>query len=120
MEMNTLATDERIICDRLVYSLQGIVENAEQLLKSTLRNDKVELNTVRDKLGSQLEQAKAELDKFNKGTTCPSIGTFPSMRNCPPMLAARAAVNAVHDHPYAAIGISVGVVVLIHMLAPRR
>ena len=60
------------------------------------------------------------LEHSVEGRPFPARGNFPSMRNCPPMIVARAAIHAVRDHPYAAIGIAVGAVFLIGMLAPPR
>ena len=60
------------------------------------------------------------VDRHPEGALPAGLGTFASMQNCPPMIVARAAIHGVRDHPYAAIGIAIGVVLLIGRLAPPR
>lgn len=101
-------TSEHPHRDRLARSLQHIVDEAEQMLKSAQRSGNEQFNAARDKFEVQLRHAKAELKDLQEG----------AVHNA--KRAARVTDEAVHQHPYASMGIAVGVGLLIGMLISRR
>jgi ElaB/YqjD/DUF883 family membrane-anchored ribosome-binding protein len=110
--MNTTATTptaaEQTARERLALNLQQMVDDAEQLLKNAQRTGSDQFTAARDKFESQLRNAKAELARLEDN----------AMYNA--KRAARATDTAVHDHPYAAMGIAAGAGLLIGMLIARR
>ena len=103
----TLTTDQAHR-DRLAQSLQQMVSEAEQLLKGAQRTGTEQFNAVRDKFESQLRHAKAQFKDLEEG----------ALHNAG--RAARATDHAVHEHPYAAMGVAAGVGLLVGMLISRR
>lgn len=107
MDASTITTEhgER---NRLADSLNTLVAEAEQLLDTAQRNGSEQFVAARDRVERQLQRARTELDSLQDAAAY-------KLRR-----AARATDSAVHDHPYAALGLAVGVGVLIGALAARR
>jgi ElaB/YqjD/DUF883 family membrane-anchored ribosome-binding protein len=104
----TTAGADTSVRDQLAQSLRQIVGEAEQLLKSAQRTGNEQFNAARDKFESQLRDAKADLERLEETLA------WQAKR------AARATDEAVHEHPYAAMGLAAGVGLLIGMLVARR
>lgn len=94
--------------ERLTHSLQQMVDEADHLLKSAQRSGSEQFNAARDKFEVQLRHAKEELRQLEEAAV------YNAKR------AARATDHAVHEHPYAAMGIAAGAGLLIGMLISRR
>jgi ElaB/YqjD/DUF883 family membrane-anchored ribosome-binding protein len=94
--------------DRLAHSLQRMVEEAEHLLANAQRSGSEQFNEARDRFELQLRHAKGELHQLQDSATDTA------------RRAARATDHAVHDHPYAAMGLASGVGLLLGMLITRR
>jgi ElaB/YqjD/DUF883 family membrane-anchored ribosome-binding protein len=94
--------------ERLAQSLQQMVNEAEHLLKNAQRTGSEQFSAVREKFEAQLRNAKAELARLEDS----------AIDNA--KRAARATDQAVHEHPYTAMGIAAGVGLLIGMLIARR
>jgi ElaB/YqjD/DUF883 family membrane-anchored ribosome-binding protein len=107
MEASTPSADASAR-DRLAQSLKQMVDEAEQLLKTAQRTGSEQFNLARDKFESQLRHAKSELEQLEESAA------YQARR------AARATDQAVHEHPYAAMGLAAGVGLLIGMLITRR
>lgn len=94
--------------ERLTESLQQIVVDAELLLKNAQQTGSEQFVSARQRFETQLQHAKAELSRIQAD----------AMEHA--RRAARATDQAVHQHPYAAMGISAGVGLLLGMLIARR
>jgi ElaB/YqjD/DUF883 family membrane-anchored ribosome-binding protein len=94
--------------ERLTHSLQQMVDEADHLLKNAQRTGSDQFNAARDKFELQLRHAKDELRRLEEA----------ALDNA--KRAARATDLAVHEHPYAAMGIAAGAGLLIGMLISRR
>lgn len=94
--------------ERLANSLQQMVDEADHLLKNAQRTGSDQFNAARDKFELQLRHAKEELRRLE------DAALYNAKR------AARATDHAVHEHPYAAMGIAAGAALLIGMLISRR
>jgi ElaB/YqjD/DUF883 family membrane-anchored ribosome-binding protein len=94
--------------ERLATSLQQMVDEAEHLLANAQRTGSEQFNEARDKFEAQLRHAKSELRQLQDSA-------LDNARR-----AARATDHAVHDHPYAAMGLAGGVGLLLGMLVSRR
>jgi ElaB/YqjD/DUF883 family membrane-anchored ribosome-binding protein len=94
--------------ERLAHSLQQMVDEADHLLKNAQRTGSDQFNAARDKFEVQLRHAKEELRRLE------DAAVYNAKR------AARATDHAVHEHPYAAMGMAAGVGLLIGMLITRR
>lgn len=93
---------------RLAQSLQHMVDETEQLLRSARNSGSEHLEVLRDKLEAQLQKLRSELAALRENTAH-------HMRR-----AAHAADTTAHEHPYAAMGLAAGVGLLIGMLITRR
>ena len=94
--------------ERLASSLQAMVDEAEHLLESAQKSGGEHFAAARDKLAGQMRHARHELDALQ------DTAAYNVRR------AARVADHAVHEHPYAAVGLAAGVGVLVGMLISRR
>lgn len=94
--------------ERLAHSLQQMVDEADHLLKNAQRSGSEQFNAARDKFEVQLRHAKEELRRLEDA----------AVDNA--KRAARATDHAVHEHPYAAMGIAAGAGLLIGLLILRR
>ena len=104
----TAVTPDQNARDRLATSLKQMVDEADQLLKSAQGAGSEKFSAARDKFETQLRQARAELAALQDN----------AVHNA--KRAARATDHAVHEHPYAAMGITAGVGLLLGMLIARR
>jgi ElaB/YqjD/DUF883 family membrane-anchored ribosome-binding protein len=94
--------------ERLSASLKHMVDEAEHLLSKAQRSGNQEFDAARDKFEMCLRQARAELALLQDGAVLRA------------KQAARATDLAVHEHPYAAMGMAAGVGVLLGLLISRR
>ena len=83
-------------------------EEAEHLLKAARIDGSEEFNLARDKIREQLVHAKFELDRLEEDVEYQTQRAF---------FAAR---QAVRTHPYAAMGLVAGVLLIIGLMAKRR
>ena len=107
MDTTTTTTDhsER---KRLADSLSTLVTEAEHLLDTAQHKGSEQFAAARERIERQLQRARTELDSLQDATGY-------RLRR-----AVRATDSAVHDHPYTALGLAVGVGVLIGALVARR
>jgi ElaB/YqjD/DUF883 family membrane-anchored ribosome-binding protein len=94
--------------ERLAQSLKHMVDEADQLLARAEHSTGEQISAAREKFEAQLRQAKEELRRLEQS----------AIDNA--KRAARATDHAVHEHPYAAMGIAAGAGLLIGMLIARR
>lgn len=104
----TVSDTETSARERLAQSLKHMVDEADHLLAKAERTGSEQFNAAREKFEAQLSHAKDELRRLEAS----------AIDNA--KRAARATDHAVHEHPYAAMGIAAGVGVLIGMLIARR
>ena len=104
MDTSTSATDR----SRLADSLHALVAEAEHLLESAQRNGSEQFVAARHRVETQLRRARTELDSLK------DTAGYKLRR------AARATDGAVHEHPYTALGMAVGIGVVIGALVARR
>jgi ElaB/YqjD/DUF883 family membrane-anchored ribosome-binding protein len=107
MDASTTTTDhsER---NHLADRLSTFVTDAEHLLDTAQHKGSEQFAAARERIERQLRRARTDLDSLQDAAGY-------KLRR-----AARATDNAVHDHPYAALGLAVGLGVLIGALAARR
>ena len=101
-------TAETSARERLAQSLKHMVDEADQLLSKAERSGSEQFNAARAKFETQLQHAKEELRHLE-------LSAIDSAKR-----AARVTDHAVHEHPYAAMGIAAGAGLLIGMLISRR
>jgi ElaB/YqjD/DUF883 family membrane-anchored ribosome-binding protein len=94
--------------ERLAQSLKHMVDEADHLLAKAERTGSEQFMAAREKFETQLLHAKEELRRLEHSTR----------ENA--KRAARATDHAVHEYPYAAMGIAAGAGLLIGMLITRR
>ena len=105
--MDTSSTDTHAR-ERLAQSLKHMVDEADHLLAKAERTGSEQFIAAREKFEAQLHQAKEELRRLE-------LSAIDNAKR-----AARATDQAVHEHPYAAIGLAAGAGLLIGMLITRR
>jgi ElaB/YqjD/DUF883 family membrane-anchored ribosome-binding protein len=105
---STTTSAEQGSREALAQSLRHMVSEAEQLLKSASSAGGEQFKAARERFETQLDRAKIELKDLEEAAL------YNAKR------AARATDEAVHEHPYVAIGIAAGVGALIGMLIARR
>ena len=105
MESTATETHAR---ERLAQSLKHMVDEADHLLAKAERTGSEQFVAAREKFEAQLRQAKEELRHLE-------VTALENARR-----AARATDHAVHEHPYAAMGLAAGAGLLIGMLITRR
>jgi len=105
MDTSTTTTREQAQRERLAESLRELVGDAEQLLRSGQRSGSGQFNAARDRVETQLQRARTELDSL----TDTAGHRF--------RRAVRATDNALHRHPYAAVGLGVGLGIGIGLIA---
>lgn len=104
----TIATQDASARERLTESLKNMVDDADQLLAKTERAGSEQFRAARDRFEAQLGRAKDELHRLEASAVANA------------KRAARATDEAVHEHPYAAMGVAAGVGLLLGMLISRR
>ncbi|MDO9313553.1 MAG: hypothetical protein Q7T97_03280 [Burkholderiaceae bacterium] len=102
---SNLADDAR---ERLASHLHDLVRESEHLMKAVQRSGNQQVDAVRDRFEATLKGARDELETLQDN----------ALRKA--RRAARTADNAVHDHPYASMGVAAAVGALIGMLISRR
>lgn len=107
MDTNLTSTDTSAR-ERLARSLKHMVDEADHLLAKAERTGSEQFLAAREKFETQLSHAKDELRRLEQS----------ALDNA--KRAARATDHAVHEHPYAAMGIAAGAGLLIGMLISRR
>jgi len=90
-------------CETLAGDLRTVVDDAEDLLKSTAGEFTDEVRTARSKLREAVEKGKQACESLEKKAR----------------LGAQAADRTVRDHPYEAVGISLIVGLLAGVLIGR-
>jgi ElaB/YqjD/DUF883 family membrane-anchored ribosome-binding protein len=108
MDTTTTTTSDTQTRERLAQSLKHMVDEADHLLAKAERTGSEQFNAAREKFEAQLHHAKDELRRLE-------ISAIDNAKR-----AARATDHAVHDHPYAAMGLAAGVGLLVGMLISRR
>jgi ElaB/YqjD/DUF883 family membrane-anchored ribosome-binding protein len=104
----TTSTTDTSARERLAQSLKHMVDEADHLLAKAERTGSDQFNAAREKFETQLLHAKEELRRLE-------LSAIDNAKR-----AARATDHAVHEHPYAAMGMAAGVGLLIGMLISRR
>ncbi len=108
MDSTTMTSTDISARERLAESLKSMVDGADQLLAKAERSGSEQFVAARAKFESQLHRAKDELLRLEES----------AIDNA--KRAARATDEAVHEHPYAAMGLAAGVGLLLGMLITRR
>ncbi|MFZ2650453.1 MAG: DUF883 domain-containing protein [Burkholderiaceae bacterium] len=106
--MDATTTSDVSARERLAESLKNMVDDADQLLAKAEHSGSEKFNAAREKFEAQLRRAKDELHRLE-------VSAIDNAKR-----AARATDQAVHEHPYAAMGIAAGAGLLIGMLITRR
>lgn len=106
--MESTTTTDMHTRERLAQSLKHMVDEADHLLAKAERTGSEQFIAAREKFEAQLLHAKEELHHLE-------VSAVQSARR-----AARATDHAVHEHPYAAMGLAAGAGLLIGMLITRR
>lgn len=104
----TTAHADQQVRERLTQTLQDIVGDADSLLKAAHDSGSAHYTAARDKLEQRLSRARLELEDLQDT----------ALRKA--KHAAHVTDVAVHDHPYAAMGVAGGVGVLLGLLIARR
>lgn len=92
----------------LAQSLRHMIDEADQLLKSAAATGDDKFNAVREQIVDQVRKMRDQLDELEE------TAVYRARR------AARATDEAVHEHPYGAMGIAAAVGLLIGFLAATR
>jgi ElaB/YqjD/DUF883 family membrane-anchored ribosome-binding protein len=103
-----MAPDTAITKEKLVEDLKTVISDAEELLRATASQAGEKVTAARQKVEDSLHRAKSELagvgdEIIDKGVE-----------------AARATDEYVRDHPWHAVGIAVGIGLIIGLLISRR
>jgi ElaB/YqjD/DUF883 family membrane-anchored ribosome-binding protein len=104
----TITASDTNARERLTQSLKHMVDEADHLLAKAERTGSEQFNAAREKFETQLLHAKDELRRLE-------MSAIDNAKR-----AARATDHAVHEHPYAAMGMAAGAGLLIGMLISRR
>jgi ElaB/YqjD/DUF883 family membrane-anchored ribosome-binding protein len=104
----TTPTSDLHARERLAQSLKHMVDEADHLLAKAERTGSEQFMAAREKFETQLMHAKDELRRLE-------LSAIDNAKR-----AAHATDHAVHEHPYAAMGIAAGAGLLIGMLITRR
>jgi ElaB/YqjD/DUF883 family membrane-anchored ribosome-binding protein len=105
--MSTLHADINGV-GKLTDNLRHMVDEADHFLKSAARDGDEKFDVLRDKFVDQLKHMRLQLDDLEDSAAHKARH------------AARAADHAVHDNPYAAIGLAAAVGLVVGFMAQRR
>ena len=94
--------------ERLSQSLKAVVDETKQLLKDTQRVSQEQLSAACSRLEAQLLSTRTELGRLD-GKARRQVRR-----------AAQATDHAVHQHPYASMGLTGGMCLLLGLLIARR
>ena len=97
--MTTTEANERLAAD-----IRLLARDAEELLKATAGEAGEKIKEVRQRLSTALESARATCEDIQDQTA----------------ETAKAADEAIREHPYESIGIAFGVGILLGLLVGRR
>jgi ElaB/YqjD/DUF883 family membrane-anchored ribosome-binding protein len=89
-------------------SLRALIDEAQQVLKNTARAGDERLETVRHRLQDEVHHLRMQLDDLEAQAAT-------RLRH-----AAKSTDHAVHDHPYAAMGLAAVAGVLLGVVLGRR
>jgi ElaB/YqjD/DUF883 family membrane-anchored ribosome-binding protein len=106
--MNTTTTPIADSKESLAHNLRHMVDEADHFLRAAAQSGDEKFDAVRGQFVEQVRQMRAQLDELEDKAIY-------TTRH-----AARAADQAVHSHPYGAIGIAAAAGLLIGFLAARR
>ena len=106
--MNTTTTPSPNGKEGLAHTLRHMVDEADEFLKSAAQSGDEKFDSVRDKFFEQVQQMRAQLDELEDSAIHKA------------RQAARVTDQAVHSHPYSAIGVAAAVGLLIGFLVARR
>lgn len=102
--MTTLNKDK----EALANGLREMVEEVDSVLKAAAHSGDAKFDELREKFSAQLRHLRAELEELEDNA-------IHKARH-----AARVTDQAVHTHPYGAMGIAAAVGLLIGFLVARR
>jgi ElaB/YqjD/DUF883 family membrane-anchored ribosome-binding protein len=106
--MDTQTNIGTTVNGKLAHSLRHMVDEAEQLLRNAADSGDERLDAMRAKFEHQLKRMRVQLDELEDTAVHKA------------RQAARSADQAVHAHPYTAIGAAAAVGALIGLLVARR
>lgn len=107
-QIDTAAASLQATRDELADALKQTVSEAETLLKSAGESASHEYASLLRRAEEKLRRAKDELCRLEETALLNAKH------------AARATDRAVHEHPYAAMGVAAGVGLLLGLLIARR
>ena len=102
------ANPEVQVREDLAASLKGVMGEAEQVLKRAGQTSAHEYDSALKRAAEKLRQAKEDFIRLEEDAMLHAKH------------AARVTDRAVHEHPYAAMGVAAGVGFLLGMLISRR
>jgi ElaB/YqjD/DUF883 family membrane-anchored ribosome-binding protein len=108
MMMSRDTADTQTARDHMAQSLRSMVEEIESLLKSAAKSGDAQFTALRERLGTQATHLRQQLDELEETAVHRA------------RQAARATDQAVHTHPYVAIGIAAAVGAVVGVLLARR
>jgi uncharacterized protein (TIGR03382 family) len=94
--------------DRIAESLRHMVDEADQLLKSASSAGDQKFDEARSRIEHQLHDLRLQLQDLEATALARA------------RQAARSADQAVHNHPYGAMGVAAAVGLLVGLLVARR
>lgn len=106
--MGTQTNRDTLADGGLAHSLRHMVDEAERLLRTAADSGDQRFEAMRAKFGHQLERMRVQLDELEDTAVHKA------------RQAARATDQAVHSHPYSAMGAAAAVGVLVGLLVARR
>jgi len=94
--------------DRLAQDLRAVLDDAQALAQGGAQSGDAQLDALRTRFADQMQRIRQQLDGLEDRTLAKARE------------AAKAADEAVHAHPYTAIGIAAAVGALVGLLVSRR
>lgn len=94
--------------ERLAHDLRQIVSDADRFLATAAETGDAKFDEVRERLAKQVEQIRDQLDDLEGRAAAKARA------------AVRVTDEAVHTHPYGAMGLAAAVGLLIGVLVARR
>jgi ElaB/YqjD/DUF883 family membrane-anchored ribosome-binding protein len=107
LEMDT-TTQPDDTSGRLTQGLRNLVDEAEQVLHGAVNSGDAKFDAMRLQLAQHLKRLRLQVDELEASATRKA------------RLAARAADETVHAHPYGAMGLAAAIGLLIGALVARR
>ncbi len=105
---STPSTATPQVDERVTQHLRTLTQEAEALLKATARSGEEKFDATRDSLRATLEQMRSRLHELE-------VSTAAQVKR-----ASHRADQAVHAHPYTAMGAAAVVGLLLGLLVSRR